>query len=342
MKQTESALVEEALALAYSDMVKAGLLQEAPDLGPREVGDVEASQRNTPEQENGDPDPAGKQTRPDELASLQHSRPRVRCTQSAAGGRNTEIRAPKARLQPLQHDRSFRRQIQTDMRDQLDKAQRVWSEASRAFRETRRQYSSGLREFLEICEEGGIEGTRTEFDARYFLNRGGANRRLAKAQSEYEHARKAAQTVGALPENLITSDFGDRSDDGYLHDDVADHIRRTDPGIIEKWRNDERQKDIGSEAGWEAEGFQHGSTDNPHTADSIAAESSYSQERYSTDRRKKLIDKWGTEQDEHRETEDGRRQKAMRADVDGAWRAFCGVGLDVALSAELLLMRGFD
>ncbi|KAK5124845.1 hypothetical protein LTR85_001035 [Meristemomyces frigidus] len=154
----------------------------------------------------------------------------------------------------------------------------------------------------------------------------------------HEHARKAAQRVGALNEALVTSDFRDRSDDGYLDDDDADLIRGVNSAAIERWRKDERQKDIVSEAGWDAEEVRRNLAAEPLAASSIAAESSCSQARYSNGKRKKLIDRWRGEQEDNRMREEARKEKAMQADVDGAWRAFCGTGPDVAPSAELLLM----
>ncbi|KAK5123640.1 hypothetical protein LTR85_002678 [Meristemomyces frigidus] len=188
---------------------------------------------------------------------------------------------------------NLRDRIKADTLADMQEAKKAWSNASREFHHTRKTYPADLLEFLEARDEGAVKGTRTEFDAQYFIARGKANRRLAKAESEYEHARKAAQMVGALPERLVTSDFADRVDDGYRDSEVAlDEVQRMDTAAIEKWRRDEGQKDIENESDWLSELMER-----DQGGRSIAAESSGSQGRYADGRQKKLIDRWRVEQE---------------------------------------------
>lgn len=196
----------------------------------------------------------------------------------------------------------MRTMIQDRKRLNMEAAKRAWSEASRDFRLVREEYDEQLAGFLRGVEQGDVSGTKTEFDADYFLAMNESNHRLALAQDSFERTKKAAQGIGALPLHQQTSDFGDQPDD--ISPDATFLVLWVDRETIEKWRRHEEQKLIElDESKWVAV-----EADGESDAVSIAAESSRSQDRYDTGRRQKLIKRWQAEQEEHRLRE-GRRRK---------------------------------
>lgn len=187
--------------------------------------------------------------------------------------------------------------VQDERRRELHDAKRAWSEASREFRETREDYDGSLACFLKRREEGKVIGSKTDFDAAFFVARSESNNKLALAQAQFARAKKVAQGVGVLPIEHQTSDFADQSDDGYTSAQVETYVRTLDRSVIERWRRADGQKDVElDQEKWEVEGAGQ----DVRRADSVAAESSCSQDRYNTGRLKKLIARWRNHQAELR------------------------------------------
>ncbi|KAK4549529.1 hypothetical protein LTR36_006526 [Oleoguttula mirabilis] len=238
--------------------------------------------------------------------------PRDRCTPSqACGDRRPQPMNPKDDPVPGARPKGsdvphLQDKLRADKLQELDRAQKAWSQASFEFHETRKTYSSRLQRFRTACEQGELRGSKTVFDGEYYMDRAMANRNLTRAQSAYEYAEREAKAVGALPAGLQTSDFADCSDDGYAESVVAAYVGQTDRAAIDRWRTDERQKEIEDESDWLSEDI-----DSDPAAKSIAANSSGSQDRYSSGRRRKLLDSWRSEQEEHRLREEERRQARM-------------------------------
>lgn len=331
LRNEETALANEALDEAESVLVKTGLLWETPQTrGRYELDGRVASSAGMDEQH---------------VRTYQRSFD-VPPAQAARYDHADRYPPERGSFNDRDHSDSWRRHrsasrpclrdmIKAEKLNDLDHAARACSVASYEFHNVRRTYAHRLQDFLDACQQGNTQGSRTEFDAEYFLARAKAKRRVVKAESEFEHTKKAAQMVGALSERLVTSNFGDRIDDGYMDSELDVDVARLDKPTIERWRSDERQNDIEHEQKWEAE-----VTDTDPAAKSIAAESSATQDRYALGKCKKLIERWKAEQEEHRARERFRKQGVLEMDVNGAWRAFCSAGLSAAPCAELLLIHG--
>ncbi|KAK5125027.1 hypothetical protein LTR85_001218 [Meristemomyces frigidus] len=202
----------------------------------------------------------------------------------------------KALTETRREDRSFR----TADAD----ARRAWSEASRDFRRTREDYGGNLADFLRRKEEGKVIGTKTHFDAGFFIARNNSNNKLTLAQNQYERAKKAAQRVGVLPAHEQTSDFADQPEDGYTPTEIHAYVQTLDRDGIDIWRRAVAQEDVElDERKWEVEGV-----DRHESSKSVAAESSCSQDRYDTGRLKKLIARWKGQQEELRAESEADRE----------------------------------
>lgn len=315
LRNRETALREVALEQADSVLVGAGLLEaleepaaegDAPDQQHRPSAESAARSEQNARRPSDPPDvpPA----RPAWNARTERYPPDE---EGRTARRNMPDKGWRKRSASMPN---LRDRLKADTLADMHQAERAWSQASRDFHNTRTRYPTRLQEFLEAREEGAVKGTKTEFDAQYYIARGKANRKYAKAESDYEHARKAAQMVGALPERLVSSDFADRVDDGYLDSELAlDEIQRMDAAAIDRWRRDEKQKEIENESDWLSELVSVDPADR-----SIAAESSESQDRYAGAKRQKLLDRWRVEQEGHRLREENRRQDRMRAGSEGS------------------------
>ncbi|KAI6858950.1 hypothetical protein KC338_g7487 [Hortaea werneckii] len=191
----------------------------------------------------------------------------------------------------------------------LAEAKRAYSQASKAFHNVRETYDRRYQFFRNEVEAGRIvDGTKTTFDAEYFLDRNRLNRRLTVAEEQWWAARKDAQRTGALPLAHHTSDFADRSDDGHTPQEIEAYVASFDMARIERWRSDGAQKDIEQdESKWEL-----GLPDYEAEIASVAVISSTSQDRYDTSRRSKLIARWRKEQEDTRKIELRRWRKAMK------------------------------
>ncbi|KAI7271008.1 hypothetical protein KC343_g356 [Hortaea werneckii] len=199
--------------------------------------------------------------------------------------------------------------LQDESSRYLAEAKRAFSQASKAFRNVRETYDKRYEFFRNDVEAGRIiHGTKTSFDAEYFLERNRLNRRLTAAEEQWWAARKDAQRTGALPLAHHTSDFADRSDDGHTSREIEAYIASFDMERIERWRSDGAQKDIEQdESKWEP-----GLPDYEAEIASVAVISSTSQDRYDTSRRSKLIARWRKEQEDTRKIELRRWRKTMK------------------------------
>ncbi|KAI7270003.1 hypothetical protein KC345_g7491 [Hortaea werneckii] len=199
--------------------------------------------------------------------------------------------------------------LQHESSQYLAEAKRAFSQASKAFHNVREIYDRRYQFFRNEVEAGRIvDGTKTTFDAEYFLDRSRLNRTLTVAEEQWWAARKDAQRTGALPLAQHTSDFADRSDDGDTPQEIEAYIASFDMARIERWRSDEAQKDIEQdESKWEP-----ALPDYEAEVASVAVLSSTSQDRYDTSRRSKLIARWRKEQEDTRKIELIRWRKIMK------------------------------
>ncbi|KAI7341182.1 hypothetical protein KC315_g306 [Hortaea werneckii] len=265
---------EETLAAADQALVAAGFLEH-----PRE-DTVHSEQRNV-EQLSAQDDTA-KARQPD------HSR------------HTTDGNHPAS--PPAFHPPSQRDLIRQQCRRELDNAKRDMSEASRDFDRLRDGYDMRLKDFYNDRDRGRVTGTKTDFDAAYFLARNDTNQRLALAEDRLHRAKRVAQDAGVLPAIEQTSNFADRSDDGCQEEERV-VIALLDRDRIEHWRRDEAQKKIEPEGdAWESR-----LVDNSPEHGSVSAISSRSQDRYDTSRKSKLIARWKKQQGEEFAVEDQRR-----------------------------------
>ena len=110
---------------------------------------------------------------------------------------------------------------------------------------------------------------------------------------EDDVTKKEAQRAGVLAARDLTSDFGDRSDGGYdVRSDRHSLLWELEREVIEKWRNDERQKEAASQGGWKVEAPAQepgGKSISILSADSLG--------QLALGRRRKLIDEWKAHQD---------------------------------------------
>ena len=197
----------------------------------------------------------------------------------------------------LLHDTPDMRQIvQNGRQRELRDARRAWSEASKDFRRVRKEYDGKLADFLESKEKGSVVGTKTDFDAGYYIARKELTHKLVLAEDRFERAKNTAQQVGVLPLNEQTSDFAHHLDDGYASAEVEAYMETTDKDWIERWRQDEAQGQIELDEGrWTVEEVSQDAD-----ARTIGPGSSVSQDRYDIGKRKKLIDRWKTQQEDSR------------------------------------------
>ncbi|KAI6912523.1 hypothetical protein KC318_g1935 [Hortaea werneckii] len=272
---------ERLLEAADSNLVANGLLIAEQD------GRQERSHQN------------GDRGREEKSGSQQNNEPSQSHPRNQASDNHVQYEKPEDHLAILQ-DESSR---------YLAEAKRAFSQASKAFHNVRETYDKRYEFFRSEVEAGRIiHGTKTSFDAEYFLDRNRLNRRLTVAEEQWWAARKDAQRTGALPRALHTSDFADRSDDGHTPQQIEAYIASFDMGRIERWRSDGAQKEIEQdESKWEP-----GLPDYKAELASVAAHSSTSQDRYDTSRRSKLIARWHKEQEDTRKIEQKRWRKTMK------------------------------
>ncbi|KAI7350449.1 hypothetical protein KC343_g364 [Hortaea werneckii] len=198
--------------------------------------------------------------------------------------------------------------LQNESSHDLERAKRVFSQASKDFHNVRETYEKRYEIFQNEVEAGRLRGTKTLFDGEYFLERNRLNRRLTVAEEQWWAARKDAQRTGALPLAHHTSDFADRSDDGHTPQEIEAYVASFDMARIERWRSDGAQKDIElDESKWEPD-----LPDYEAEIASVAVISSTSQDRYDTSRRSKLIARWRKEQEDTRKIELRRWRKTMK------------------------------
>ncbi|KAI6849901.1 hypothetical protein KC332_g3615 [Hortaea werneckii] len=203
---------------------------------------------------------------------------------------------------PVFHPPSQRDLIRQECKRELDNAKRDMSEASRDFDRLRDGYDLRLKDFYNDRDNGRVTGTKTDFDAAYFLARNDTNQRLTLAEDRLYRAKRIAQDAGVLPALEQSSNFADRSDDGCQEEESL-AMARLDRDRVERWRIDEAQKKIEPVGvAWESRLVDH----SPDQG-SIAAISSRSQDRYDTSRRSKLIARWKKQQGEEFAVEDQRR-----------------------------------
>lgn len=265
---------EEILAAADQALVAAGFLETPED--------------DTAHEEQSDSQHSSVQN--DTAEARHHDHP----------GHNTDSDRPVT--PPVFHPPSQRDLIRQQCRRELDNAKRNMSEASRDFNRLRGGYDQRLNNFYKDRDNGRVAGTKTDFDAAYFLARNDTNQRLALAEDRLHRAKRIAQDAGVLPALEQSSNFADRSDDGCQEEERL-AIALLDRDRIETWRRDEAQKKIEPVGdAWEFRLVDHGPDQG-----SIAAISSRSQDRYDTSRRKKLIARWKKQQGEDFAVEDQRR-----------------------------------
>ncbi|KAI6842009.1 hypothetical protein KC340_g2148 [Hortaea werneckii] len=239
---------------------------------------------------------------------------------SKASKRRATLRQDKEGFRSRRHNQTSNSVVQDDgpedllavLQDEssrdLAEAKRAFSQASKAFHNVRETYDERYEIFQNEVEAGRLRGTKTLFDAEYFLERNRLNRRLNVAEEHWWAARKDAQRTGALPRALHTSDFADRSDDGHTPQQIEAYVASFDMARIERWRLDGAQKDIELDESKWGQGLPE------HEAElaSVAALSSTSQDRYDTSRRSKLIARWHKEQEDTRKVEQKRWRNTMK------------------------------
>ena len=138
-------------------------------------------------------------------------------------------------------------------KDELEKARKTYSNAERRYNHARDGYHHTLDTFLRDRKDGRITGTKTELDHMVFWEQHRRADEMDLARQRHEMAKNRAKWAGAIPADQITSDFSDRSDDGYdirSNDGLVSADRRE---WVEKWCSDERQKEIVNESEWSPE-----------------------------------------------------------------------------------------
>ncbi|GAB1742920.1 hypothetical protein NU219Hw_g8622t1 [Hortaea werneckii] len=245
--------------------------------------------------------------REDTVYSEQHSAERPSARDETTEARQTDhprhdTDRPHPVSPPAFHPPSQRDLIRQQCRRELDNAKRDMSEASRDFDRLRDGYDLRLKDFYIDRDNGRVAGTKTDFDAAYFLARNDTNQRLALAEDRLYRAKRIAQDAGVLPALEQSSNFADRSDDGCQEEERL-AIALLDRDRIERWRRDDAQKKIEPVGdAWESRLL-----DNSPDQGSIAVISSRSQDRYDSSRRSKLIARWKKQQGEDFAVEDHRR-----------------------------------
>lgn len=208
-------------------------------------------------------------------------------------------RAPSRYLGEDGSPSTLQNTIQNGKKADLRNARRAASEASRCFHDIRNRYHKELREFLGAKGRGEVIGTRTEFDATYFLERNRANHELGIAMADYEFVKQQARGVGVLRPEDITSNFDDDPNDGY--DDISlqlDPVREMQREVVEAWRSNEQQKEVLSESKWNAQRLD--GLEGDAGPRSIGALSGFSFDQLALGKRRKLIDRWKAHQEKLR------------------------------------------
>ncbi|KAK4549459.1 hypothetical protein LTR36_006456 [Oleoguttula mirabilis] len=210
----EELVAQHTLEIADEALINAGLMSPCDEL--HKTVDAEGPAK-TPPNALGRPSTRAQEDRPAERAV------------SLPGQALTEVKGDD-------HLPDMQKIVQDGRCRELQDARRAWSEASRDFRKVRQDYDGNLADFLTRKEEGKVTGTKTHFDAGFFIARNESNNKLTLAQDRFERAKKAAQRVGALPDQEQTSDFADQPGDGYTSAQIEGYVRTLDRDAIERWR----------------------------------------------------------------------------------------------------------
>lgn len=175
------------------------------------------------------------------------------------------------------------------MRD-YGRAERAISEADLHFNQVRQTYPERLLDFFRRRDRGEIGGTKTDFDAEYFMDRSQANRTLAQAEAEFEYQKKLARATGALSLRLHTSNFSDQPDDGYNSSELDGEDPMLDRERLEAWLDEEILNKRRDESHWQTD-IKESISDAPEWFDSR------SQRRYATGKQRKHIEQWQAQQE---------------------------------------------
>ena len=240
-EREERFLVESALDIAYINLLLQGLMPTSRN--------ADASESESDDKENQDP---------------KTGQPEIRVEEEGS-----KLKGRDATTTNQEHQKSnILSNLQRNARDAVRRTRDQRSEASRAFHRVRDEYKVKLAEFLQSSKRGGVSGTRTEFDGRYFLARGRANRRYRMAEEEFEATVREAKSVGAIEgfegkalevEEMEEIDEGERDDEprggdegvGQGSFDLDAYLANLQREGIEAWRRDPAQREIASEGGWE-------------------------------------------------------------------------------------------
>jgi hypothetical protein len=104
-------------------------------------------------------------------------------------------------------------------------------------------YEAELRMFQEGKAEGRIETTKTDFDVCLLHQAQVATGALIQAEQEFEAAKEHARGLGVVSSEFDQeSGFLNYADDGYRESMEADIAAHVDRGRIEKWMDEENDK----------------------------------------------------------------------------------------------------
>ena len=204
---------------------------------------------------------------------------------------------------------------------ELCDARKTFSDASREFHAVRDNYGADLARYGQEVDNGERVGTRTDFDIEYFDKRNWCTHQVIVAQEAYRYARKQAEKVG-LPDalDMQTSDFADRSDDGYAESEL-DPRKYLNVDRIERWRNDDGQRTVDA---LPERPFGKGAVHQASVA-SPPAMLPDDHDFLAEGRMRKLIDRWEVEREELRLRMIAYRMEHAALAGERFFRAFCGV-----------------
>lgn len=178
-----------------------------------------------------------------------------------------------------------------------------YEQAQRRFDAVRDHYKRDLLNFVDKQRRNAVRGTRTDFDHKYFLARGKANRNVTAAKNEFEAVCEQIEATGVLhgsdgtlSDSAPTNEEGEGEGEREVHPAVQ-ILLDLQSERVEAWRQAVADAGVASEAHWAGM-----VGDVRWEGDSL--ESSVQQpdeeDRLASGRRRRQIDGWRKEQERTR------------------------------------------
>lgn len=202
----------------------------------------------------------------------------------------------------------------------LEDCRACFNDAADKFEEVRAKYYGELFDFLERKRNGVEDGTRTEFDLCYYLDRSKANHDLAVAMDELDYYIIHADRAGALSVSERIRDldderarsYGESADDGVTR--MVDDLARE---AVDEWLFDDRQDDTRSEQHWPS--MLPPLSEGAFWLDSLSALENRNGLAGNFEGRRKQIDDYGEVQERLRRTFAHVDPYAPRTEVELQW-----------------------